>query len=941
MAVRFGVLGVIEAWRDGRALDVGHARQRWVLAALLADAGQVVRADALVERVWGERMPRRGREALYGYVSRLRRALPAPEVDIVREQGGYRLSVHGGSTDTGTIDLRRFRELTHRARATDPGERAAVLWEEALGLWRGDAFAGADTPWFNAQRSLLDAERLAARLDLAETRLRLGQHAGMAAELAARAERHPLDERVAGQLMLALYRCGRQAEALERYERIRRLLAEEMGVDPGGPLRRLYHRILTADPALAVSPSQPAEVPAVRRPRPVPRQLPPPPVAFTGRGRELAALEGLLKRSVGADRGPVISAVGGAGGVGKTWLALHWAHENLDLFPDGQLYVNLRGFDPSADPLTAPAAVRGFLDALGTDPQQMPADPESQAGLYRSLVAGRRMLIVLDNARDTDQVRPLLPGGGNCVVVVTSRSHLGGLTATHGSQYLALGTLPDDDARQVFSHALGHDRMAAEPGAVAVLLRRCAGLPLALGITAARAAARPDFPLAALADELDDAPTRLDALHAGDLATDLRGVFETSLRALDTQSARFFPLLGLAPGPDIGAAAAARLADLPLPATRRVLRVLEAAHLVGQHCPGRYRMHDLVRLHAIERGREQPADVRDAALGRLVDFYLCGARAGDRFLAPHRTPLAPPEPDPAPVAADVRDAGTAMTWFEAEHVCLLAAHRSALTHGWHGRAWQLAWALDTFHWRRGLLSDRVGTLRDTLPALASPPDRAALALAHRLLGRAHVPLGEHDRAVEHLERALALFEEAGEAAGRAQTHLNFALAWEQRGDDAQALEHAVRNLRLRETLDSPPREAEALNAVGWYHARLGDHRQAREYCERALALCRRHGFREGEAFTLDSLGYIAHQGGRYPLALEHYGRALTLRRELGDHYEEADTLARLGDAYGALDRPAEARRAWSGALALYRDQRRTAEAEGVHERLAALGPAGG
>ncbi|MFD5697803.1 AfsR/SARP family transcriptional regulator [Streptomyces lasiicapitis] len=933
MAVSFGILGPIEVWRDGVPVNAGPALQRRVLAALLVDAGQLVSADALVDRAWGTAGPRSGVRALYGYISRLRRALEGHDVSLTREEGsGYRLRV-----SPQAVDLHRFHHLLEQGRAAPADEEAEALLEAALGSWRGEAFAGADTPWFNAQRGVLDGERFAAQLDLTEVRLRLAKHALVLTELSGRAEAHPLDERVAGHLMLALYRCGRQAEALACHERLRRDLATELGIDPGAPLRRLHQQILAADPALHPAPITPSTSRPPRASRPVPRQLPPWPATFVGRDRELAALDGLFKEPAEGGGRPTIFTIGGTGGVGKSWLALHWAHQHLDRFPDGQLYAALYGFDPAGEPEPPDRVLRGFLDALGTPPQEVPADAEARAGLYRSLVADRRMLILLDNARDADQIRPLLPGGATCLVVVTSRSHLAGLTTTHGSPHLTLDTLPDAEAREVLTRALGHDRLAAEPDAVGALLRRCAGLPLALGIVAARAAAHPHFPLAELAEELDDATGRLDALTAGDLATDLRAVFETSCRALDAPTAEAFALLGPAPGPDIGLHAAAALLGTPLARTRAVLRALEAAHLVQQHSPGRYRMHNLVRLYATERGQDRPGDIRDAGSLRLVDFYAHTAYDGDRLLSPQRTPITPSPSEAAGARPFFGDATTAMAWFEAEHHCLLAAHHFALERGLRGQAWRLAWALDTYHWRRGLLPDRMTMLGATLTALdAAGEEPATRALARRLLGRTYVALGRHDEALAQLRQALTLFEEAEDAAGTAQTHLNLALAWEQQRDDAQALTHALQNLSIRETLDSPPREAEALNAVGWYHARLGHHQQGRAFCERALALCRLHHFLEGEAFTLDSLGYIAHHSGRYAAALDHYHQALALRRELGDAYEEADALACLGDIHQALGRPAEARRARSQALALYRDQRRDAEAERTRALLTAI-----
>ncbi|OIJ93268.1 AfsR/SARP family transcriptional regulator [Streptomyces colonosanans] len=936
MAAWFGVLGTVVAWQDGVPAEVGHQRQLRVLAALLVDAGRAVPADVLVDRVWGEALPRRGREALYAYISRLRRVLlQLSAAGIERTPAGYRLTV-----DPQRVDMHRFHDLISRARAQKDVEQAAALWEKALGLWRGEAFAGISTPWFDSRRHVLDRERLAAQLDLADARLRLGQHDRILVELLARAEAHALNERVAGQLILALYRGGRTADALTHYQAIRAHLAEELGTDPGPALRLLHQRILGADPALDLAPGTGVVVHGAAAPaRTVPRQLPAPPVAFVGRDRELALLDASLKRTEHDRAVTPVSAIGGAGGMGKTWLALRWAHEHRDRFPDGQLYADLCGFDPSAEPTPPSMVLRAFLEALGTTPQEIPAAPEAQAALYRSLVADRRMLIMLDNARDADQVRPLLPGGAASTVVVTSRSHLGGLTATHGCQYLDLGTLPDDDARRILAGTLGHDRVAAEPEAISALLRRCAGLPLALGIVSARAAARRDFPLAVLASELNDAECRLDALNAGDLATDLRAVFDASYRILDHSTAETFALLALAPGPDISQSAAAHLTGLPAHRTRVLLRTLESAHLVHQHVPGRYRMHNLVRLYATERGYDLPGDVRQAASERLLEFYGATALACDRLLSPQRTPLTGTSATPAASACAVENTDAAMAWFEAEHRCLLAVHRFTLAHGLHPQTWQLAWALDTFQWRRGRLLDRVATLRATLPALEALGEPASLALVHRLLARARIPLDQHAEALQDLQHALALYEQADDRPGQAQTHLNFALAWERHGDYSEALPHAMHNLRIREVLGNPHREAEALNAVGWYHAHLGHYDRARDHCERALALCRHHGFPEGEAFTLDSLGYIAHHSGAHAQALDHYGRSLALRRRLGDEYEEADTLACMGDVYRALERPADAHDAFSRALGLYRDQDRGAEARRVQRLLQEPGPA--
>ncbi|WP_244223926.1 NB-ARC domain-containing protein, partial [Amycolatopsis circi] len=386
---------------------------------------------------------------------------------------------------------------------------------------------------------------------------------------------------------------------------------------------------------------------------PVPRQLPCPPRLFTGRTVELVQLDRHLDLA-----GTV--AIGGTGGIGKTWLALHWAHQRLSRFPDGQLHVDLHGFDPTGQPTSAAEAIRGFLDALGVAPSAIPVDLEAQIGLYRSLLAGKRMLLVLDNARDIEQVTPLLPGTPTCTVLITSRRHLVGLAALYGVQLLNLDVLPDSDARELLTGHLGPDRLATEPGTVADLLTMCAGLPLAVRIVAARAQHHPTFPLAVLAEELRDASARLDGLDAGGLRVNLRAVLSWSVRALSPQATRLFGLLGIAPGPDISLAAAEALAATPAAQLRTVLRELEIASLVQQHVPRRYRMHDLIRLYASDTLTE---DARDAALRRILHFYTHTAHAADRLLNPRQgsIPLDPPAPDALP--HPLPDALAALAWY--------------------------------------------------------------------------------------------------------------------------------------------------------------------------------------------------------------------------------------------------------------------------------------
>jgi DNA-binding SARP family transcriptional activator len=923
MAVRFGVLGAIEAWRDGVPVDVGHARQRRVLGALLADAEGAVPADVLVDRVWGADAPDRGRQALYGYVSRLRQVLSGVGADIVRDQGGYRLT-----TQAGSVDVHRFRDLVGQADAVPDEEQAASLWEEALGLWRGEAYAGVDTPWFNAQRDFLEQERLAAQLDLADIRLRLGQHDRMLAELFARAEAHPLDERVAGQLMLALYRGGRSADALTHYQAIRRRFAEELGTDPGLALQQLYQQVLTADLALDVALAK-AVAPAVRVSRPVPRQLPALPAAFVGRSRELAGLDGLLKDPVGDEPVLVISAIGGAGGMGKTWLALAWAHRHLDRFPDGQLFVDLRGFSPDSQPIDPVGAVRGFLGALGVAADRVPHDLDAQAALYRSVMADKRMLVVLDNAATAEQVVPLLPGSASCTVLVTSRHRLHGLIARHGARPLPLGMFTDAEAHALLVATLGPDHVAAEGHAVAELMALCGGFPLALGLIAARI--RHHLPTADAVAELRE--FGLDALDADAPTASLPTVLSWSLRRLTERQRTVFALLGIAPGPDIGLPAATSLTGLPVRETRVVLRALADVSLLDPHPGGRYAMHDLVRTYATTYAHHNlPEPVQRAALERVVDFYRHTAHTADLFLNPHPAPIRLQPPTPSTPPQPLPDHPAALAWMDTHHSHLLAAQHTAAGHHRYQAVWHLAWTLTAFHRRRGHRHDELAVWQAATDAADHLPT-ATRTLAHRRLGSAHAALGWHEQAIEHLNQAHALAEHHHDPTQQAHNHHAIARAWERRGDDRQSLKHSRHARDLFHALGQTVWEAVALNAVGWFAARLGDYDTARDHCRQALTLHRRHHDPNGEADTLDSLGYIDHHTGHYHQAINHYQQALALYRTLGNTSQSADTLDRLGHPHAALNQHTQAHAVWREALELYREQGCETDAERVQRQL--------
>jgi len=701
---------------------------------------------------------------------------------------------------------------------------------------------------------------------------------------------------------------------------LRPKLAQALGV----PADRL-EELLAADGAPASAPGRVA----------VPRQLPAAVADFTGRAAELQVLTAALDQA-GAPGTVVISAIGGTAGVGKTALALHWAHQVADRFPDGQLHVNLRGFDPSGTPVTPGEAIRGFLDALGVPPERIPPDQEAQAGLYRSLLADRRVLIVLDNARDEQQVRPLLPASPAGLVLVTSRSQLGGLAAADGARLISLDVLNHADAVQMLTARLGASRTAAEPDAVDRIADLCACLPLALAVAAARAAARPGFPLAGLAEELADSAGRLDALDAGDPATSVRAVFSWSTRQLSAEAARVFRLLGLHPGPDISVPATASLVAVEESVARSLLRGLARAHLIAEHVPGRYALHDLLRAYAADqaRARDSQAD-RDAAIGRVLDHYLHTAAAAAMLLMPVKEPVVLAPPRPGAAAGQLADYAQALGWFEAERQVLISAVSLADKTGSNTHAWQLPWAMGAFLQPRGHWQDWAAIQRTALAAATRLDDIAAQAVSGRLLAMACANLGDHDQARGHYASSLTLYQRLGDRLGEARIQHNLAWVAEHQARYADALVHSEEAVRLFQAIGDKAAEAAALNGVGWCHDLLGDYQQARVFCRRSLALCAETGQPRLEGDAWDSLGYAEHHLGNLAEAAACYQRALSLHREAGDRYNESAILAHLGDTRHAAGDLAQAREAWQQALTILEDIEHP-DAGQVRAKLASL-----
>lgn len=653
-----------------------------------------------------------------------------------------------------------------------------------------------------------------------------------------------------------------------------------------------------------------------------PQQLPSAISNFVGRAHELDILNGQLDCAEEDTGTVVITAIDGTAGIGKTTLALYWARTHLDQFPDGQLYVDLRGFSPSGTPVTPDTAIRGFLDAFQVPADRIPINPDDQAALYRTLVEGRRLVIVLDNARNADQVRPLLPGSPSCMVLVTSRQQLASLTARERAMHITLDFLTTEEARQLLTDFLGPERIQAEPDAVEELIQRCVRLPTALTIAAARIMAEPHTSLSTLVNQLREQRQRLDALSTGEDSqlTDIRAVFSWSYTALTPQAARLFRLLGLHPGPNINLYAAASLAGLSEQDTRQLLTRLTRAHLLKEHLPGRYQIHDLLSIYASEQATSEESEPqRQAALHRVLDYYLHSGVAADRCLAPSRDLITLPTPQLGVIPHKITDYEQAMNWFTTEHVGLLAVIDQAATCGFDAYAWQLPWTLDTFLHRQGQWQNLVARQRIAVAAAGRLGDRSAEALALRLLGDACMRLRHNTEASAYLQQALGIYQDLDDHTGQAHTHLSLSWVCERQGRYNQAITHAQRALDHHRATGNHSGQATTLNDLGWYHAHLGNYQQAITHCQESVSLFRELGDRYSEANALDSLGYAYHSFGQHNQAIIHYQQSVTLYHGLGNHYDEADVLTRLGDTHYATSDFTAARDTWQQALTIFEE----------------------
>ncbi|GAA2228102.1 BTAD domain-containing putative transcriptional regulator [Promicromonospora sukumoe] len=850
---------------------------------------------------------------------------------------------------------------------SDPARPERQRLRDALALWRGAPFEGVgsvvlhavDGPRLDEQRLTALARRIEidlsalddgapddrARDDGAPDGSPEATTDALVAELRELTDRYPLQERFWGQLLTALVAAGRRAEALDAYARLDRTLADELGIGPGEALRRQHRAILAgsdtrAGAATATSPATspatgtangPATSPTTGtangpatttatsgdttdQPGWVPRQLPLGPLAFSGRADALAALDTLLAD----DAAPRVVVLDGAGGVGKTTTALHWAHRVAGRFPDGQLYANLRGFDPASAPVPAGQVVRAFLEALGVAKGRVPATEDARLALYRSVVAGRRLLVVLDNARDADQVAPLLPGpgAGPAVTVVTSRATLSGLTA-RDARRVPLGTLTPAEGAALLALRVGAGRAAAEPDAVRRIVERCAGLPLAVVIAAARVLARPAFPLSAVADELTDGGARLDALGDDDAMADVRSVFATSYRALTPDGARMFRLLGVHPGPDVSRDAAVALFDGPDDGaapdhTGTALSELVRVSLVTEHSPGRYAMHDLVAEYAGERARQdEPRAAREAAVRRVTAWYLGVALEMDRRRWPARVRQEFVR-DPGPVRVPEQEP---TDWFRAERTVLLAVVEAARAQGLTGEVLSLVWALYSTLSHRAELRDALWTVlvaaRDVAVEVG---DRRAEVWCTRYLAALAADAGRAAECEALRRRTIGLAAELGDIKVLQMAHQGYAGDLVRWGRHADAVRQAEQALVQGRRTGEPYYEAHSLNILAWALAHDGDLGRALPLAEQALALLNDDDNPTTRAVVWDTLGFVHTALGDLERAIGCYQEAVVRFREFDMRQDLVAAERRMAALLGDVGRWAEARAAWQDCL---------------------------
>ncbi|MEJ3750861.1 tetratricopeptide repeat protein [Actinomycetes bacterium KLBMP 9797] len=868
--MEFRLLGPVEAFANGQVVDLGRPQQRLVLAVLLVDVGRLVPTELVIDRVW-DVAPGGARRTLQVHVARLRRVLARADasVRLVGRAGGYLLDV-----DPDRVDAHRFQRLI--GVASGHPSAAAALLGEALGLWRGMPLSDLPGQWAARVREGWSQRYLEAVVAWALAALQDGDPGPVVARLGVLVGEHPLVEPLAGAYMRALYAAGRPADALSHYSVVRRVLAEELGADPSGELQRLHRQILSGDPALA----------AVDRPetRVVPRQLPAPPQMFTGRLPELTALHEVHDAST-----VVISAIDGMAGIGKTALAVHAAHGMVDRYPDGQLFLDLRGHTPGMAPVEPCEALDHLLRALGVPGTEIPPGTQERAALYRTRLADRRVLVVLDNAAGEDQVLPLLPGSPGCLVLVTSRRRLAGLDHT---LMVSLETLPVVDAVALFTQSVGEGRLRdGSAELLGELVELCDRLPLALRIAAARLRSHPAWGLSDLVRRLRDQQHRLVELEAGQRS--VTAALDLSYRNLSADQQRAYRMVGLHPGPDLDAYATAALVDSTVVHASRMLDQLLDAHLLVESVAGRYRCHDLIRAHAADAARrDEAAAAGRAALERLLAYYRRAASLASDAAYPYerqqRPPLAPAN-TPVP---DFPDAPRALAWLDAELANLLATAHDGPEHLLHLSA-ILHWHLRTRgrHRDAEILHDRaVATAQATGDPASERDALNGLGHIYRLQGR-------HEEAFDRFARALRIARAAGHRPGELEALNGLGHVRWMQGLNAQAADHYQEALQIARDIGHRHGELDTLNGLGHVRRLQGLDAQAADHYQQALQIARGIDHRHGELIALNGLGHIHRLRGRYVAAAEIYQHMLRIARATGHRVGELHALSNLGNVH--------------------------------------------
>lgn len=910
--MEFGILGPLEVVGDGQRLPVSRPREQRVLAALLLDAGRVVPMDRLVDALFEDRPPDTAAKQVRNCVSALRQRLAAAGAAgelIATTPVGYTMRIGAEDLDA-TVFAHRLAQARHAADAGRLDEAVAAA-RSALALWRGPALAGIGGRRIEAAAAGLNEQRLTALEQCLSYELALGRGAELVAELSELVTEYPLRERLRGQLMVALYRAGRRADALESYRQGRQILVDELGLEPGPRLRALERAILADDRASVDAEAFDGEVPPIAADRPVavvPAQLPADATVFTGRTGTLRDLDALMAGDGDRTTTVVISAIAGAAGAGKTALAVHWAHRVRSRFSDGQLYLNLRGY-ASTPPVRPIEALAVFLRALGVPAERAPVDLDEAASMYRSLLAERRMLVVLDNAASPEQVRPLLPGSPGCMVLVTSRDRLAGLVARDGAQVLTLDVLAPDEAYTLLGRTIGADRVAAEPDATRALARLCAYLPLALRIAAAAVTGRPTRRIASYVKELEEGD-RISALSiTGDEQSAVQAAFDLSYQTLAPADRLVFRRLGLPPGPDVTVDAVAALSGRTPREAAATLDRLVNAHLVDEYTEGRFTFHDLLREYAADRARrEDSAAEREAAVRRLLDWYLSRVDAAARLLYPEilRLPVAVPE---APAVFDTR--ADALAWVDAERTNLVAAMNFAATtvaagSGPHALAWRLADGLRGYFHLRMCAVDWLSAARAARAAAVRDREPAAEAAAELSLGDLYWRISRYPAAIEHYGRAADAAGRAGWPLGEAAVHGNQGIVYQQSGRLDLAVDRFQRALSIATAIGWRPGEAANLENLAEAYWELGRLEESAEHCVRALALMSAAGSTFAKGVLLTGFGEVCHALGRFDEAVDHLTQALILHREVGNRGGEAETIRVLAAVHRDTGRLGEA-----------------------------------